>query len=230
MLNSNKVSEIKIIVADLLQDLDSMVDMESVSPLKWEELNMAADNIKRKINTLMIEHERYNLLKLKQAISELSKSHQEPNSGIYRHQDNYSKPVEITPKPVDIFSKPTEMFTKPAEVYTKPVEEEEIELFQDTRSSIMDIPKRNNISWKGNILGPKVDDLNSAITLNDKLFFIKALFNNDEDQYKLSIQRLNEMRSMDEALEYTRAAFPDWDEESNTIFRFYMILRRRFDA
>ena len=190
MLNSNKVSEIKIIVADLLQDLDSMIDMESVSPLKWEELNMAADNIKRKINTLMIEHERYNLLKLKQAISELSKSHQEP----------------------------------------KPVEEEEIELFQDTRSSIMDIPKRNNISWKGNILGPKVDDLNSAITLNDKLFFIKALFNNDEDQYKLSIQRLNEMHSMDEALEYTRAAFPDWDEESNTIFRFYMILRRRFDA
>jgi len=193
MLNSNKVSEIRIIVSDLLQDLDSMCDLEYISPLKWEELNMSADNIKRKINTLMIEHESYNLVKLKQTIEELRQSISEASLKV-------SEP------------------------------EEEIELFSDNINSYHEVPKRTNIAWKGNILGPKVDDLNDAITLNDKLFFIKNLFNNDNEQYRLSIQKLNEMESMDEALDYTRAAFPDWDEDSDIIYRFYMILRRRFDA
>jgi hypothetical protein len=200
MLNSNKVSEIKIIVSDLLQDLDSMCDLEYISPLKWEELNMSADNIKRKINTLMIENERQNIIKLKQIIEELRQS--------------ISEPVQVVSEPVHVIEET----------------EEEMELFSDINSVFHEVPKRTNIAWKGNILGPRVDDLNDAITLNDKLFFIKNLFNNDNEQYRLSIQRINDMDSMDEALDYTRAAFPDWDEESDIIYRFYMILRRRFDA
>jgi len=203
MLNSNKVSEIKIIVSDLLQDLDSMCDLEYISLLKWEELNMSADNLKRKINTLMLENERFNITKLKQTIEELRKSVQEP--------------VHISTEPEQILSKAF-------------LEEEDLELFSDSINSFHEVPKRTNIAWKGNILGPRVDDLNQAITLNDKLFFTKNLFNNDNEQYRLSIQKLNEMESMDEALDYTRAAFPDWDEDSDIIYRFYMILRRRFDA
>jgi len=78
--------------------------------------------------------------------------------------------------------------------------------------------------------GPRVNNLHMAITLNDKLFFVKELFMDDEDQFRLSIQRLNEMSSMDEALEYTRSAFTEWDEQSSAVYRFYMILRRRYDG
>ena len=74
MLNSNKVSEIRIIVSGLLQDLDSLSNLDSISPNKWEELNMTADNIKQKITTLMLEYERYNLTKLNQTIAELKRS------------------------------------------------------------------------------------------------------------------------------------------------------------
>ena len=207
MLNSNKVSEIKIIVSDLLQDLDSMCDLETISPLKWEELNMSADNIKRKINTLMLEHERYNLTKLKHAIEELKHSISEAPIKAQVSEIIVHEPAIIAPEP-----------------------EEEIEFLSENINFFHEAPKRTNIAWKGNILGPKVNNLNEAITINDKLFFIKNLFNNDNEQYRLSIQKLNEMESMNEALDYTRSAFPDWDEDSDIIYRFYMILRRRFDA
>lgn len=211
MLNSNKVSEIKIIVSGLLQDLDSLSNADIISPLKWEELNIAADNIKQKINTLMIEHERYNLVKLHQTIAELKRSFSDI-------QLNVSK--SLVPR----LSVEKKLKLRVEE------DEEEMELFYDGRTSILDAAKIADTGWISDMPGPKVDDLNAAITLNDKLFFIKGLFNEDEEQYRLSIQKLNDMLSMDEALEYTRTAFPDWDEESNIIYRFYMILRRKFDA
>ncbi|OFY41756.1 MAG: hypothetical protein A2X18_10555 [Bacteroidetes bacterium GWF2_40_14] len=215
MLNSNKVSEIKIIISGFLRDLDSLNNSGSISPVRWEELNIAADLIKQKLNTLMIEQERYSkdeeIRKLNQTIAELKRSFSDV-------QLNVSKSF-LPHLPADEKSK-----------LRIAVEEEEMELFYDGRTSILDAAESAIIAWKTDLPGPAIENLNHAITLNDKLFFIKGLFNDDEEQYRLSIQKLNEMRSMEEALEYTRAAFPDWDETSNIIYRFYMILRRKLDV
>lgn len=214
MLNSNKVSEIKIIVSGFIRDLDSLNNSDSISPARWEELNIAADLIKQKLNTLMIEKERYSkddeIRKLNQTIAELKRSFSDV-------QLNVSKSF-LPHLPADEKSK-----------LRIAVEEEELELFYDGRTSILDAAESAVIAWKTDIPGPAIENINHAITLNDKLFFIKGLFNDDEEQFRLSIQKLNEMNSMEEALEYTRAAFPDWDETSNIIYRFYMILRRKFD-
>lgn len=232
MLISNKVSEIKIIVSGFLQDLDSINSSEQISPLKWEELNIAADLIKQKLNTLMIEQERYALSKyykkeeaerlivskdeeirkLNQTIAELKRSFADVQLNVSK---SFLPHMQTEEKP---------------ELKIAAEDEEEMELFYDGRTSILDAAESANIAWRTDLPGDKVDDLNFAITLNDKLFFVKGLFNDDEEQYRLSIQKINEMASMDEALEYTRAAFPEWEEESNIIYRFYMILRRKFDA
>ncbi len=95
---------------------------------------------------------------------------------------------------------------------------------------VNDAAKPHAPEWMRDIPGPQVDDLHKAVTLNDKLYFIRELFKGDEDQYRLSLQRLNEMESMKEALEYTRNAFTHWDEESNAVYRFYMLLRRRYNG
>lgn len=231
MPNSNKVSEIKIIVSGFLRDLDSMSNADTISPVKWEELNLAIDIIKQKLNTLMVEQERINLSrffkkedaerligskdeeirKLNQTVAELKRSFSDV-------QLNVSKSF-LPHLPSDEKSK-----------LRIAAEEEEMELFYDGRTSILDAAESAIIAWKTDIPGSRIENLNSAITLNDKLFFIKGLFNDDEEQYRLSIQKLNDMNSMEEALEYTRAAFPEWDETSNIIYRFYMILRRKFDA
>ena len=84
-------------------------------------------------------------------------------------------------------------------------------------------------AWMTDERGPYVEDLNHAITLNDKIYFINELFLGDGEQYRLSIQRLNDFVSMKEALEYLRGAFPEWDESSPQVYRLYMILRRRYN-
>lgn len=211
MLNSNKVSEIKIIISGLLRDLDSLSDEDVISPLKWEELNIAADNIKQKIGTLMLEHERSSLAKLNQSIVELRRSLSEARQSAANSFVPFAGSDEKS------------------KVVLEPDEEEEMELFFDGGASILDSPANSGPRWMTEDPGPKVNDLNDAITLNDKLFFIGGLFNDDSEQYRLSIQKLNEMASMDEALEYTRAAFEDWDENSEVAYRFYMILRRKLD-
>ena len=101
-------------------------------------------------------------------------------------------------------------------------EEFEIELLEED----VDISEPE---WMLDEPGPSVDNLSEAITLNDKICFINDLFKGDSEQYYLSVQRLNEFAHFKEALEYTRRAFPHWDEESPEVYRFYMILRRRYD-
>ncbi|MFA6334478.1 MAG: hypothetical protein WCX48_02860 [Bacteroidales bacterium] len=194
-----------------MQDLDSLNDEDVISPLKWEELNIAADNIKQKINTLMFEHERSNLAKLNQTIVELKRSFSDVRHNVTKPFDPYVNTEEKSKLTLD-------------------VEEEEMELFYDGRTSILDEATSKSVPWMSDMPGPKLEDISDAITLNDKLFFIRELFNEDEEQYRLSIQKLNDMKTLNEALEYTRTAFPDWDEESDIIYRFYMILRRKFDA
>jgi hypothetical protein len=82
--------------------------------------------------------------------------------------------------------------------------------------------------WMLDRVGYKIEDINSAITLNDKLYFVNELFEGDYDNFKQTIAKLNELSTMDEALNYCRLHFPNWDEFSNEIYRFYMILRRRY--
>jgi|GEM_PF-2208683 len=96
--------------------------------------------------------------------------------------------------------------------------------------SLYDRLKENTPEWLTDYPGSKISDIWAGISLNDRICFIKDLFNEDQEQFKISIMRLNEMTSMDEVLEYTRTAFPYWDEESPTLYRFYMIIRRKIDV
>ncbi len=80
------------------------------------------------------------------------------------------------------------------------------------------------------IPGPHLSDINDGITLNDKILYINELFNGDDQQYRLSIQRLNELSSRDEVLDYTRNAFPDWDEYTQATYLFYMNVRRKVNG
>lgn len=112
-------------------------------------------------------------------------------------------------------------------------EDEEVEMefeFIEERRSILDIVKGSTPEWMRDNPGPRVSDLHMAVTLNDKIYFIKELFASDEEQFKLSIQKLNEMESLAQALDYTRSAFPGWNEESPAVYRFYMLLRRRYNV
>ncbi len=78
----------------------------------------------------------------------------------------------------------------------------------------------------------KVTDLRSAISLNDKLVFIRELFNGYSLAYSEAIEIVNRTTSMDEArkfLEQNYAAKNNWEAKQEAVNKLYEILQRKFD-
>lgn len=83
-------------------------------------------------------------------------------------------------------------------------------------------------AWMRDIPGEHVSSIMDAITPEQKVNFIQNLFDNDEDQYDLSMMTIDDYTDFDEVVDYLRIAFPDWDESSSLVYDFYMLIRRRF--
>lgn len=77
----------------------------------------------------------------------------------------------------------------------------------------------------------RVLDIKSAINLNDKLLFIKDLFNGYSLAYSEAIELLNRYDNFAEAdafLQSNYALKNGWSEKPQTVEKLYAILRRRF--
>ena len=78
---------------------------------------------------------------------------------------------------------------------------------------------------------PPLSDLKSAINLNDKLLFIKDLFNGYSLAYSEAIEIINRFDSFEAAdnfLKVNYAAKNNWADRQKTVDKFYELLNRRF--
>ena len=82
-------------------------------------------------------------------------------------------------------------------------------------------------AWRTDIPGPEVKSLRSAIALGDQVVFINRLFRKDSALYQDTVDRLNAMDSLSEAISYLSGTFPEWDLNSDDVYRFMMAVRRR---
>lgn len=82
-------------------------------------------------------------------------------------------------------------------------------------------------AWRTDMPGTSVKDIRSAISLNDRILFINYLFNEDPMIFQETLTALNSMQSFDEAADYVISQHPEWNLESDTVYRFMMALRRR---
>lgn len=76
-----------------------------------------------------------------------------------------------------------------------------------------------------------VIDLKSAITLNDKLLYVKDLFNGYSLAYSEAIEILNRFKTFEEADTYLKsnyAAKNKWEDKQDTSEKFYALLKRRY--
>ncbi|MGZ3751236.1 MAG: hypothetical protein ACXVB0_16110 [Mucilaginibacter sp.] len=76
-----------------------------------------------------------------------------------------------------------------------------------------------------------IADLKQAITLNDKLLYIKDLFNGYNLAYSEAIDILNRFSTFDEADKFLKdsyAAKNHWENKEATVDKFYTLLRRRY--
>src|SRR6185312_3930237 len=76
-----------------------------------------------------------------------------------------------------------------------------------------------------------ITDLKQAINLNDKLSYIKDLFNGYNLAYSEAIDILNRFSSFHEAEEFLKSNYAvknHWDTKQATADKFYELLRRRY--
>lgn len=82
-------------------------------------------------------------------------------------------------------------------------------------------------AWEIDMPGAPVSNILSAISLNDRLLFINTLFKKDPILFQDTIRLFNGMGSLAAAEEYIQQNFPDWNLESDTVYRFMMAVRRK---
>jgi len=78
---------------------------------------------------------------------------------------------------------------------------------------------------------PPISDLRSAINLNDKMLYVKDLFNNYSLSYSEAIEILNRFHSFDDADQFLQSNYAtknNWTDKPATVEKFYSLLRRRF--
>ena len=291
---NNNLSEIKILIKGLLQDIESVESAENLPIYKWEDIMISLDIIRHKLNTFKSEHDRLLLKDINNRLEFLQEQignfeadtalkgvpevglfaeipqtedmpcNQEPekredldleqNQGVVNNFDKLTEDtavseefsedavVEVEDEDEDevesdepfispvVSGKSSIKAPQPGDLFASAADDEPFELFSDTGETLLDVAIKSTQNWRSDYPGPKIGDINDGITFNDRILLLNKLFYGDSDQYRLSISRLNELNSFDEAVEYLQAAFPDWDEQSDTVYRFYMIVRRRFDV
>lgn len=72
-----------------------------------------------------------------------------------------------------------------------------------------------------------INDINSAIGINDKFIFIRELFSGDKDLYMETIQVLNNFDTFENALEFLNDNF-DWDNDNPNFERLKELVRRKY--
>ena len=82
-------------------------------------------------------------------------------------------------------------------------------------------------AWRKDMPGSQVRDIRSAISLNDRIIFINYLYKEDPMAFQESLTKINQMESLDQVVEYVCTDFPEWDLNSEVVYRFMMAVRRK---
>ena len=95
--------------------------------------------------------------------------------------------------------------------------------------TVLDAVRPDWYDWEVDYPAPYIDDVLKGIALNDKLLFVRELFGEDEELFKNTLEKINTMENFKEVVAYMREHYPQWNEQSDEVYRFYMAVRRRYN-
>lgn len=111
------------------------------------------------------------------------------------------------------------------------VEEEETETEENiAEEEVQEEQKaqRDWYDWEVDYPAEYVEDLMGSMGINDKLEFMRELFGSDPQIFDRQMKEIDSMPNFKAIVSFFRQAHPDWDQESDTVYRFYMHIRRKF--
>ncbi|MBU0695468.1 MAG: hypothetical protein KKE39_02925 [Bacteroidetes bacterium] len=141
-------------------------------------------------------------------------------------EEDVEEEEELGPEPFIIEQKKEE---KPLQVIETEIKlETKIQEKRLTLNEMLSSKLGNKVNKSG---GKAIDDLKAAISLNDKMVFIKELFNGYNLAYSEAIEIINRFESFEAAdnfLQKNYAKKNDWDAKTTTVNRLYDYLNRKF--
>lgn len=108
----------------------------------------------------------------------------------------------------------------------KPIQKILGEELQKDRTSLNELFTRGNDVSDSIVLTP-LSDIKAGIGLGDRFLYIRELFDGSNDKFEDTINKLNKMQSIDEAVSFLKANF-DWDISSLTVKTFLNVVKRKF--
>ncbi len=149
--------------------------------------------------------------------------------------DEPEEPIDIAPvddTPIDISISDVEDMPDDAGLNSTAAPEEVFEprkAILDTAkadTAVMDIMAEKQ-AWRTDRPGMPVKNIISAISLNDRVLLINVLFGEDPMLFQETIAKFNAMGSLSEALDFISENHPDWDMNSEPVYRLMMAVRRK---
>ena len=105
---------------------------------------------------------------------------------------------------------------------------EEDEPHSERQTAVIDAMATRH-AWRTDMPGSPVKDIRAAIALVDRALFINSLFAENAMAFLETLNHINQVSSLDEAVDYLAAAHPEWDFDSDVVYRFMMAVRRKIN-
>lgn len=106
------------------------------------------------------------------------------------------------------------------------------EIIADNKPSLNDLLKTEKVDLATKLTETAgLKDLSKAIDINDKFLFINDLFRGDRNMFDRSIKTINECDNLEDAAYWIERELKvklGWQENNDTVKRFYTLVRKRF--
>ena len=113
-------------------------------------------------------------------------------------------------------------------VEDKEPEETEEEVEEQQPEPVAEKKGKDWFDWEYDYPAEYVDDILGTMGINDKLEFVRELFHSDPMLFNDQMKEIETMPNFRAIVQFFRQAHPEWKEDSDTVYRLYMHIRRKF--
>ena len=142
-------------------------------------------------------------------------------------EESQEEPAQEMPleplKSLEIIEEEEPVVEPVAELIVEPVPQPEIKAEPIVASQPVSRPMPQQTS----LFGTAVEDIRQAISLGDRFLFQRELFAGNGELMQKTLDELNALNSLEEAMDYVADNF-EWDSESTAVQLFENVLKRRF--
>lgn len=114
---------------------------------------------------------------------------------------------------------------------TLPIVKKEVSVSSQTNQSLHEKFKKDGTNMSERLGSKPINDLKSAIALNQRFSFINELFAKNTVEFDNAIKQLNNSKTMEEANNHINSHLKTkfkWDEKSGTVKIFMELVKRKF--